>query len=251
MLDPDLRDADLRAEIFRRVPPLELAAAVDEAERITHPEGRAFFGYLDARYGYVRQFAPAFLDAVPLRSNRRDDPVVAAVEVLRKLNGEGRRKLPAGVPTAFVEKRWRPFVFENGKTDGAVSRHGWELTALAALRDRLRSGDVYTEPSGRYADPERYLVSREAWPVQRAEACEQLGLTASGRGRVAARARELRGLLGRLDRELSSRGSGTGDRPTGVRDEDLAHLSPARHEHVNRYGRYRFDVEGAPDGRTL
>lgn len=36
-----------------------------------------------------------------------------------------------------------------------------------------------------------------------------------------------------------------------VRDEDLAYLSPARHGHVNRYGRYRFDVEGAPDGQTL
>ena len=77
MLDPDVSDADLRAEIFRRVPPLELAAAVDEAERMTHPEGRAFFGYLDARYGYVRQFAPAFLDAIPLRPlplRRRERP---------------------------------------------------------------------------------------------------------------------------------------------------------------------------------
>lgn len=26
-------------------------------------------------------------------------------------------------------------------------------------------------------------------------------------------------------------------------DERLEHLSPARFEHVNRYGRYRFDVE--------
>jgi TnpA family transposase len=247
VLDPDVSDADLRAEIFRRVPPLELAAAVDEAERIAHPAGRAFFDYVDARYGYVRQFAPAFLDAVPLRSNRPADPVVAAVDVLRRLNRRGRRKVPTDAPTAFVEKRWRPFVFEAGgpagKSDGAVGdrsidRHGWELAALAALRDLLRSGDVYTEPSGRYADPERYLVSREAWPVQRAEACEQLGLTPSGRGRVAARARELRVLLGRLDRELSSLGSGTGDRPTGVRVEDGALVVPP------------FDAEGRPASAT-
>ena len=26
-------------------------------------------------------------------------------------------------------------------------------------------------------------------------------------------------------------------------DDRLKHLSPARFEHVNRYGRYRFDVE--------
>jgi TnpA family transposase len=28
-----------------------------------------------------------------------------------------------------------------------------------------------------------------------------------------------------------------------VRDEDVAHISPARYEHINPYGRYRFDVE--------
>ncbi len=30
-----------------------------------------------------------------------------------------------------------------------------------------------------------------------------------------------------------------------VRDEDLLHLSPARFEHINRYGKYHFDLEGA------
>ena len=28
-----------------------------------------------------------------------------------------------------------------------------------------------------------------------------------------------------------------------VKEEDLAHLSPARHEHINRYGQYRFDMD--------
>ena len=146
---------------------------------------------------------------------------MAAVEVLRRLNREGRRRLPAGIPTAFVEKRWRPFVFENGgpggradgRADRQVNRHGWELAALAALRDRLRSGDVYTEPSARYADPESYLVPEEAWPGVRDEACAQLGLTASGRERVAERVGELRELLGRVDQAL---GSGNRD----VRMED-------------------------------
>lgn len=28
-----------------------------------------------------------------------------------------------------------------------------------------------------------------------------------------------------------------------IKEEDLIHLSPARHEHINRYGRYRFDMD--------
>ena len=30
-----------------------------------------------------------------------------------------------------------------------------------------------------------------------------------------------------------------------VREEDLAHLSPARFEHINPYGKYRFPIEQA------
>lgn len=32
-----------------------------------------------------------------------------------------------------------------------------------------------------------------------------------------------------------------------VPDEDLAHLSPARHEHINLYGKYSFILELEPD----
>jgi len=34
-----------------------------------------------------------------------------------------------------------------------------------------------------------------------------------------------------------------------VADEDVAHLSPARYEHINPYGKYSFDVgDGPADG---
>ena len=35
-----------------------------------------------------------------------------------------------------------------------------------------------------------------------------------------------------------------------VADEDVAHLSPARYEHINPYGRYSFEVvDMPPEGR--
>ena len=36
-----------------------------------------------------------------------------------------------------------------------------------------------------------------------------------------------------------------------VRDEDLVHISPARFEHINRYGKYRFDVEAGQRRKGL
>jgi TnpA family transposase len=36
-----------------------------------------------------------------------------------------------------------------------------------------------------------------------------------------------------------------------VQDDDLAHLSPARYEHINPYGRYLFDLESERKRKTL
>ena len=34
-------------------------------------------------------------------------------------------------------------------------------------------------------------------------------------------------------------------------EEDIAHLSPARHEHINPYGKYYFDVDKKFDKKIL
>ena len=36
-----------------------------------------------------------------------------------------------------------------------------------------------------------------------------------------------------------------------VREEDLAHVSPARYEHINPYGKYRFELDEALRRKTL
>lgn len=36
-----------------------------------------------------------------------------------------------------------------------------------------------------------------------------------------------------------------------IEGDDLAHLSPARYEHVNPYGKYRFEVEAEWSRKTL
>jgi hypothetical protein len=158
VLDDSIQNQQLRQEIFRRISPLELSAAVDEAEAIMRPKGMQYFDFLDHRFTYMRQFAPEFLEVMPLRANRGGAAVMKGVEILREMNVRRKRKVPAGAPTSFVGKRWQPFVFSG--ENGSMDRHGWELCLLSELRSRLRSGDVYLEHSRRHADPESYLGLR-------------------------------------------------------------------------------------------
>ena len=121
----------------------------------------------------MRQFAPEFLNVMPLKANRGGAPVMRGIGVLRGMNRERKRKVPDRAPTRFVRKRWQPFVFSG--ENGSIDRHGWELCLLSELRGRLRSGDVYLEQSRRHADPESYLISDKEWPKLKGEMCEQLG----------------------------------------------------------------------------
>jgi len=36
-----------------------------------------------------------------------------------------------------------------------------------------------------------------------------------------------------------------------INDEDITHLSPARHEHINPYGKYTFNVSEGLGRKTL
>ncbi len=171
-----------------------------DANAIMRPEGYDYFDFLEKRYNYVRQFSPALLAEVPFASNIEDDDVLQAVSLLNELNQLGSRKLPPHPPVSFIPRKWLPFVMHQG----IVQRRAYELCLLSALRDRLRSGDIFLPVSRRYANPETYLIPKQQWPGLQAEVCQQLKLTPEGSIDLKQRADELKSLLKEVDCELVS-----------------------------------------------
>lgn len=100
VLDDTVTDEGLRQAIFQHIPRGTLEAAVKEARSLKQPTGHLDF--LDDHYSYVRQFAPPFLSTLAFQSHQDDNPVLAAVEVLRNLNASKRRKLPDQASVDFV-----------------------------------------------------------------------------------------------------------------------------------------------------
>jgi hypothetical protein len=86
------------------------------------------------------------------------------------------------------------------------SENYFELCVLWELRGALRAGDLWLEGSRRYADPETYLISRETWPVLRAEVCREIQAPEDGTGRLCERADELSGLLDRVEALMAQGG---------------------------------------------
>ena len=110
------------------------------------------------RYSVLRRFSPRFLTAFDFRSNTPNDPVLAAVELLRAMDRDGTRVLPKRPPSSFLPPQWRKLIFANGTAD----RRLYETAVLATLRERLRGSNIWVPGSRDYRAFEDYLLPAEA-----------------------------------------------------------------------------------------
>jgi TnpA family transposase len=166
------------------------------------------------RWKTLRKFAPALIEALEFRAARANDPMVAALKLLRDLNLSGKREVPPDAPMPF-RKAWRQLVLEQGRPN----RRLYETAVLATLRDKLRSGDVWVEHSSNYRRFDSYLMPQGAVP----NAAAELGLPATADEWLATRGKELDRRLKHFADRLR-RGELDG---VELRDERL-HVTPAK-----------------------
>ena len=133
------------------------AASVTEAQKLAQPESFDFLHRIGESYATLRRYAPQFLDVLKLRAAPAAKGVLDAIEVLRGMNSDNARKVPADAPTAFIKPRWAKLVL----TDEGVDRRYYELCALSELKNALRSGDVWVQGSRQFKDFDEYLVPGE------------------------------------------------------------------------------------------
>lgn len=196
LLDPEVPDGAVREAVYKAVgSPEKLLEAVEESEKLIRPADDNYYDFFADRYSYLRQFTPAFLEALQFRSNKKNDPLLEAIAILRDLNAEKRRRIPEEAPLDFVPGKWGPYVVDG---DGSIDRRYWELCLLTVLREALRSGDVWVEGSRRYADPQSYLIPKTNWPSLRQEVSISTGTPSNGAEHLAACRAEMEASLARL-----------------------------------------------------
>ena len=166
--------------------PRLVQARVDVETLATTAEADPLLGAAE-RYSGVRRYAPALLAAFTFRSTRVRDPLLTAIELLRQLNRDGRRALPAKVPVGHLKEKVRKLIAADGKRD----RRLWEIATLAVLRDRLRSGDVWVEGSRAFRPLEAQLMPSSTFEARKQEGDLQLGVPRDADAWIAGKQQEL------------------------------------------------------------
>jgi hypothetical protein len=175
LADTGIPDVDV-GTLLREKIGMDRIRAAHAGATVRLPKDHGHLRLLEGSYTYIRQFAPKVLEAVRFAGGTDAKPLIEALEILRELNATGARNVPTGAPTLFVPTRWQGYLDEAAaKGDTTAYRHYWELCTLLALRDGLRSGDVYVPGSRRYDNPAAYLFTPAQWETHRTEFCRLVG----------------------------------------------------------------------------
>ena len=163
MLAAKAKNEDQVAAVEQALGWERLKTLVSEAESAIVNARSDNLGEIVERYASVRRMSPVILGAFAFRSWKDNDPLLAALDVVRDLHTTGAKKLLQNPPTSFLRPVWRKLV----KTDAGTDRRAYEVAVMTALRERLQSGDIWVEGSRAFRAFDDFLLPLEAFATRR------------------------------------------------------------------------------------
>jgi len=131
---------------------------------------RGYGDLLLARYPTLRKYFADFIQ-LPFAVEPGSDPLMKAIETVRKLDANQLKQLPANVLTGFVPKELRNSLMDD---NGKVNRNAWEMGLAFAIKDGLRSGDIYLPQSKQHISFWDFMINETQWKVVKTTAYAEL-----------------------------------------------------------------------------
>jgi TnpA family transposase len=166
LLDENIEHVQIRETIFTTIDEEALKVEMTVMEDMLGNQYSDRFKRVIARYSYMRQFAPALIKHIKFQADTQDkisDDLMDAVDLLNRMNEEGKHKLPEDVPTDFIPKKLHPFVFQDDKP----LKPAWECALLTVLRDQIKSGNLSVPNSKRFASLDTFFIPEAEWASRR------------------------------------------------------------------------------------
>lgn len=186
LLDSEVPDGEVRAQVFDKIPREALAHALQGVIVTIRPSGGIYQTELAHKYKTVRLFLPMLLEHIRFGANAAGLPVVAALDWLR-LNLT-RKKPVSAAPMDVIGKAWKSQVLD---ADGSIDRQAYVFCVLEQLHTALKRRDVFVTPSWLYGDPRAGLLDGAEWLTMRPTICRTLDLSITPNPTLNALAVEL------------------------------------------------------------
>jgi TnpA family transposase len=122
-------------------------------------EERGYGDLLLARYPSLRKYFAEFI-RLPFAAEPGSEPLLQAIGIVRQLDAGKLKALPADAPAAFVPQELRRALTD---ADGGLNRNAWETGLALAIKDALRSRDLYLPDSRHHVSFWNLTLSDAEW----------------------------------------------------------------------------------------
>jgi len=177
------------AGLRERIGADRLEGALMACRAVAANDARGVVDAVIARYPDLRKSLPAFW-SLPFASDTGRGDLLVALDAIRRLDQGAIKTLPDDVPTDFVPAGWRKALRDD---HGQLRRSLWETALAGAVRDALRSGDLYLPHSRQHAGFWSLVLDERLWASSRVACYADLGLSERPAEHLAQLAREIGG----------------------------------------------------------
>jgi hypothetical protein len=159
--------------LLTEVPKASLSEQLEALEVWLDGKYSHVFHLVVQRFSYLRRFSPTLLKALRFQvENGEHKALVKAIDLLREMNEENKRKLPEDAPLGFIPRRLRDLVV----TEEGVAKSAWECALLTVVRDEIKAGNVFLTQSKRFGRFDDFFISNMEWSALRERFFQQAGL---------------------------------------------------------------------------
>lgn len=148
-----------KADLWCHVDEKKLLECVDDLHIFKRLEERGYGDILLGRYPSLRKYFAEFI-LLPFEVKSGTEPLLNAINIIRQLDAGTLKKTPDDAPTNFIPKELRRSYRDK---DGKIQRNAWELSIAIAMKEGLRSGDLYLPQSKQHVSFWDLMLDNYRW----------------------------------------------------------------------------------------
>lgn len=114
-------------------------SSLDDLRVFKALEERGYGDILLKKYPSLRKYFASFAQ-LPFEAEHGSQPLLKGIDIARQLDAKQIKQIPPDAPTSFVPKELRRALTDKS---GKINRNAWEMGLALAIKDALRSGDLY------------------------------------------------------------------------------------------------------------
>ena len=172
LVNPTTEDNKVREEVWQRLTPEQLTAAIASVEELARPPEDNYYQELIQQWRAVRRFLPKLLSIIDFEGNQAGQKILEAWQFLQSIEGNRKPKMDAA-PLKIVDKKWTTLVVAS---DGSIDRRAYTFCVLGQLLEGLRRRDLFVSSGEKWGNPRAKLLQGKAWESTRASVCRTLEL---------------------------------------------------------------------------